>query len=73
MRVRQRSAPPPGATGSRPCSPCWPTEGFNLQLDYLPLHSGAQIVIRKPKAEPEAGFDAVGDVLVERQIARKSA
>ena len=31
----------------------WPHgdgEGFNLKLDYLPLN-GAEIVIRKPKAE----------------------
>ena len=27
-------------------------EGFNLKLDYLPLN-GAEIVIRKPKAEAE--------------------
>ena len=33
----------------------WPHadgEGFNLKLDYLPLN-GADIVIRKPKAEAE--------------------
>jgi len=32
----------------------WPHadgEGFNLKLDYLPLDPGADIVIRKPKAE----------------------
>jgi len=29
-------------------------EGFNLKLDLLPLN-GADIVIRKPKAEAEAG------------------
>jgi hypothetical protein len=31
----------------------WPHgdgEGFNLKLDFLPLH-GAEIVIRKPKAD----------------------
>ncbi len=27
-------------------------EGFNLKLDYLPLN-GAEIVVRKPKAETE--------------------
>jgi hypothetical protein len=27
-------------------------EGFNLKLDYLPL-TGAEIVIRKPKAETD--------------------
>jgi hypothetical protein len=27
-------------------------EGFNLKLDYLPLN-GAEIVIRKPKAEAD--------------------
>jgi hypothetical protein len=32
-------------------------EGFNLKLDYLPLN-GAEIVIRKPKAE-EADMTAV--------------
>ena len=48
-------------------------EGFNLSLDYLPLNTGAQIVIRKPQAESEPDFDAVGDMLVERQIAKKSA
>jgi hypothetical protein len=26
-------------------------EGFSLKLDYLPLN-GAEIVVRKPKAEP---------------------
>jgi hypothetical protein len=40
-------------------------EGFNLKLDYLPLNSGAEIVIRKPKATaPETAavdeFDAPG-------------
>ena len=33
----------------------WPHgdgEGFNMKLDYLPLN-GAEIVIRKPKAEAE--------------------
>jgi hypothetical protein len=32
---------------------CWPHkdgDGFNLKLDFLPLN-GAEIVIRKPKAE----------------------
>jgi hypothetical protein len=29
-------------------------EGFNLKLDFLPLN-GAEIVIRKPKAEEAAG------------------
>lgn len=29
-------------------------EGFNLKLDFLPLN-GAEIVIRKPKAEDAAG------------------
>ena len=33
-------------------------EGFNLKLDYLPLN-GAEIVIRKPKAEAEAGTGEV--------------
>jgi hypothetical protein len=35
----------------------WPHkdgEGFNLKLDFLPLN-GAEIVIRKPKAEEAAG------------------
>jgi hypothetical protein len=33
-------------------------EGFNLKLDYLPLNSGAEIVIRKPKATaPETAVD----------------
>lgn len=33
-------------------------EGFNLQLDYLPLNPGTQIVIRKPKAgEAEAASE----------------
>jgi hypothetical protein len=26
-------------------------DGFSLKLDYLPLIPGAQIVLRKPKAE----------------------
>jgi hypothetical protein len=32
----------------------WPHgdgQGFNMKLDYLPLNSDAEIVIRKPKAE----------------------
>lgn len=40
----------------------WPHsdgEGFFLKLDYLPLIDGAQIVIRKPKAnEAEAAPEA---------------
>jgi hypothetical protein len=39
----------------------WPHadgEGFNVKLDYLPLIPGAEIVIRKPKAE---GADAATD------------
>ena len=35
-------------------------EGFSLKLDYLPLISGAQIVLRKPKAD-EAEAPAVDD------------
>ena len=41
----------------------WPHadgEGFNLKLDYLPLN-GADIVIRKPKAEVDPA-DAVPEV-----------
>jgi hypothetical protein len=37
----------------QPIGAAWPHgdgEGFNLKLDYLPLN-GAEIVIRKPKAE----------------------
>lgn len=37
----------------------WPHgdgEGFNLKLDYLPLN-GADIVIRKPKAEEAPAVD----------------
>lgn len=37
----------------RPIGAAWPHndgDGFNLKLDYLPLN-GAEIVIRKPKAE----------------------
>jgi hypothetical protein len=37
----------------QPIGAAWPHgdgEGFNLKLDYLPLN-GADIVIRKPKAE----------------------
>jgi hypothetical protein len=38
-------------------------EGFNLKLDYIPLN-GADIVIRKPKAEADtaAEFDTAGTV-----------
>jgi len=35
----------------------WPHkdgEGFNLKLDFLPLN-GAELVVRKPKAEEAAG------------------
>ncbi len=35
----------------------WPhkdSEGFNLKLDFLPLN-GAELVIRKPKAEEATG------------------
>ena len=35
-------------------------DGFSLKLDYLPLISGAQIVLRKPKAE-EAEAPAVDE------------
>jgi hypothetical protein len=35
-------------------------EGFSLKLDYLPLIPGAQIVLRKPKAE-EAEVPAVDE------------
>jgi hypothetical protein len=35
-------------------------EGFNLKLDYLPLN-GAEIVIRKPKAEAEQADAAAGE------------
>jgi hypothetical protein len=35
-------------------------EGFNLKLDYLPLN-GAEIVIRKPKAEAEEADAAAGE------------
>ena len=37
----------------QPIGAAWPHkdgEGFNLKLDFLPLN-GAEIVIRKPKAE----------------------
>jgi hypothetical protein len=37
----------------------WPHgdgEGFNLKIDYLPLN-GAEIVIRKPKADDTAEAD----------------
>jgi hypothetical protein len=37
----------------RPIGACWSHgdgQGFNMKLDYLPLN-GAEIVIRKPKAE----------------------
>jgi hypothetical protein len=35
-------------------------EGFNLKLDYLPLN-GAEIVIRKPKAEAEEADAPAGE------------
>ncbi len=35
-------------------------EGFNLKLDYLPLN-GADIVIRKPKAEAEEADATAGE------------
>ena len=35
-------------------------DGFSLKLDYLPLIPGAQIVLRKPKAE-EAEAPAVDE------------
>lgn len=36
-------------------------EGFSVKLDYLPLINGAQIVLRKPKAD-EAETPAVDAV-----------
>jgi hypothetical protein len=36
-------------------------EGFNVKLDYLPLNTNAEIVIRKPKAEVNPA-DAVPEV-----------
>jgi hypothetical protein len=41
----------------------WPHgdgEGFNMKLDYLPLN-GAEIVIRKPKAEAEEAEAPAGE------------
>lgn len=35
-------------------------EGFNLKLDYLPLN-GAELVVRKPKPQPEATEPAQAD------------
>jgi hypothetical protein len=37
-------------------------EGFNLKLDYLPLN-GADIVIRKPKAEAEEADAPAGETV----------
>lgn len=42
---------------------CWPHadgDGFNVKLDLLPLN-GAEIVIRKPKADEAATADATPD------------
>jgi len=49
-------------------------EGFNLKLDYLPLN-GAEIVIRKPKAQLEESDTeaAYADGAVDRAIAKKKA
>jgi hypothetical protein len=49
-------------------------EGFNLKLDHLPLN-GAEIVIRKPKAEAEQSDAeaAYADGAVDRAIAKKKA
>ena len=47
----------------QPIGAAWPHrdgEGFNLKLDYLPLN-GAEIVIRKPKAEAELADAAAGE------------
>ena len=60
-----------------PIGAIWPHgdgEGFNLKLDYLPLN-GAEIVIRKPKAEAEQSDAeaAYADGAVDRAIAKKKA
>jgi hypothetical protein len=47
----------------QPIGAVWPHkdgDGFNVKLDYLPLN-GAEIVIRKPKAEAEQADAPVGE------------
>ena len=48
--------------------------GFNVKIDYLPLN-GAEIVIRKPKAQLEESDAeaAYADGAVDRAIAKKKA
>jgi hypothetical protein len=47
-------------------------EGFNLKLDYLPLN-GAEIVIRKPKAEADDAEASYASEAVDRAIAKANA